>query len=118
MRDGWSSITLRLEAPDRETLRALPKELLALGSLSPRAAVLLIKIDADARRRLEERLDRLHEFLLVNEQLLIQASESCTSDVFIGWSPSASQESLTIGASLIQTLARVRLELVFDTYTE
>jgi hypothetical protein len=115
---GWSSITVRLEAPDREALRALPDELLALGSLSPRAEVLLIPIDSGGEKRLEDRLDRLREFFLVNEHLLIQASESCTSDVFIGWSPAASQESLTIDASLIQTLARLRLELVFDTYNE
>jgi hypothetical protein len=79
--------------------------------------VLLITVDSGEGKRLEDRLDRLREFLLVNEEVLRRASASCDADVFIGWSPE-SQESLTFDASLIQMLTLFQLDLVFDVYGE
>ena len=118
MHDGWSSVTVRLEARDRELAQPFHDEVLSLGSLSRPGTVLLIPVDTGGESRLQERLIHVREFLLLHEDVLAKAASSSSADVFIGWSPRTPQESLTLDSSLLRLLARLSMDLVFDTYSE
>jgi hypothetical protein len=118
MRDGWSSVTVRLEAQARDIAQPFPAEVLSLGSLSSPGTVLLIPVDTGGASRLQERMTHVREFLLLHEDVLLEAASSYSADVFIGWSPLAPQESLTLDSSLLQLLASLSMDLVFDTYSE
>lgn len=116
-RDGWSSVSVRIEG-DRERLQSLSPALLSSGTFSRAGTVLSVPVSEANEAALQQRLDELHRFLYTHEQDLADLPAGCSLDAFVGWSPAAPQESLTLGKPLLSLLSRLGAELIFDTYSD
>lgn len=116
MNDVWNRVGLRIGFP--AVASVLPAELLALGTVAKNGRVFSIDIGPGLEVPLEPRMELLREFLVAHKSLLQTLPQGCDSDIFVGWSPRAGQDSLTIRRSLLRLLAELNLELVFDMYTE
>jgi len=80
--------------------------------------VLIIIVGSGEDASVQVQLADLYQFLEGHQAELSGLPDGCDVDVFVGWSPAAPQESLTLGAGLIQLLSVLGLEVVFDTYSD
>jgi len=89
------------------------------GRIDRTKQVCLIKIAASTPDApLAELLERTTEYLKENHEILKPLKGKAFVDLFIGWSPAASQASVSLPAELIKYLAEMEADVIFDVYGE
>jgi len=89
------------------------------GRIDRTKQVCLIKIAASTPDApLAELLERTTEYLKENHEILKPLKGKALVDLFIGWSPAASQASVSLPAELIKYLAEMEADVIFDVYGE
>ena len=115
LRDGWAEMSIRLKGSELDLLE-VPRGLQSAGELNKHRTALIIKIGVGREASLQTLLMEVQQFLEDNRDMFDRLPHGCSVDVFVGWSPRASQESATLSVNLLRVLAQISAEMVFDTY--
>lgn len=117
--DGWARASLRLVSIS-DTEVEVPQGLAALARRGRDPKVVLLPVADEEILSLQEVLGRLAVFLEENRNdlHLVGAANTARLEVFLGWSPRAPQESVSLGPTLVRALADLDAGLVIDTYSE
>lgn len=102
--------------PDRSN-EVVPPSLAQLGTYNQGGTVFAIDIDGDSDQGLQELLEPLETFIRQHQDALVSFRSAGLIDVFIGWSPAPSQESVRFPGSLMQMLGELNAEILIDSYS-
>ncbi len=117
--DGWAKASIRLVGPSLSE-GAIPPELAALAVVGPRTDVLAFLIADDTDSPLQQLLVQVQSFVNEHQQdfKTVRLNTGARLELFLGWSPSSPQDSLTFEPSLLALLAEYDAGIVIDTYSD
>lgn len=115
--DGWAAASARIIGADAD-LQKLPTSLLEAGEFNEARSALLLPVGTDEDASLQRLMEDVRTFFERHRPALAAVPRSCTVELFLGWSPRAPQEALTMDAGLIRALADAGASVVFDTYSD
>ena len=117
--DGWAKASFRFVGPVLSP--GLLGPALAVHAVpGPRGDVITFPVADDVQLDLQQLLGGVERFAGEHRDDLSDFRR-CTGaelQVFLGWSPVAPQESVSLAASLLKLLAELGAEIVIDTYSE
>lgn len=117
--DGWAKASFRVVGSGLD-LSLLGPSLGARAVPGPRGGVVTFPIADDVEVGLQQLLAAVEQFADEHRVSLADFRRHTRGELqlFLGWSPRAPQESVTLSASLLKVLVELGAEIIFDTYSE